>query len=114
MVPVRRLLPPQVPVVDGYTFPHLVRRLNVAGRHVTGYLLELLRRRGYALNRSADFDTVRQAKERLCYVALDFQQEAKVWALPCLFGCLAGQLTLGTSCSLAGCMSMVWVRVGSQ
>nr|BAU61515.1 actin related protein2 [Parachlorella kessleri] len=67
-----------VPVVDGYTFPHLVRRLNVAGRHVTAYLLELLRRRGYALNRSADFDTVRQAKERLCYVALDFQQEAKL------------------------------------
>lgn len=35
-------------------------------------------RRGYALNRSADFDTVRQVKEVLCYVALDFQKEVKV------------------------------------
>jgi hypothetical protein len=30
--------------------------------------------------RSADFDTVRQIKERLCYCAFDYQQEAKVGA----------------------------------
>lgn len=41
----------QVPVVDGYSLAHLSKRLNVAGRHVTAYLVELLMRRGYALNR---------------------------------------------------------------
>ncbi len=48
----------QVAVVDGYAFPHQTKRLNVAGRHVTAHLLELLQRRGYHLNRTADLDTV--------------------------------------------------------
>lgn len=36
----------QVPVVDGYSFPHLTKRLNIAGRHITSYLIDLLLRRG--------------------------------------------------------------------
>lgn len=36
----------QVPVVDGYSFPHLTKRMNVAGRHITSYLVDLLFRRG--------------------------------------------------------------------
>ena len=35
------------------------KRLNIAGRHVTAYMLELLQRRGYSLNRTADLDVVR-------------------------------------------------------
>lgn len=60
---------------DGYAFPHLTKRLNVAGRHVTSHLVELLQRRGYAFNRSADMDTVRQIKEALCYVSYDPQRD---------------------------------------
>lgn len=36
----------QVPVVDGYSFPHLTKRMNIAGRHITSYLVDLLLRRG--------------------------------------------------------------------
>jgi p-aminobenzoyl-glutamate transporter AbgT len=36
----------QVPVVDGYSYPHLTKRMNVAGRHITSYLVDLLSRRG--------------------------------------------------------------------
>ena len=57
-----------VPVYDGYALPHLTRRLDVAGRDVTRYLIKLLLLRGYAFNRTADFETVRQIKEKLCYV----------------------------------------------
>jgi actin-related protein len=57
-----------VPVVDGYSFPHLTKRLNIAGRHITSYLIDLLLRRGYAFNRTADFETAREIKEKLCYV----------------------------------------------
>ena len=70
----------QVAVIDGFSYPHLTKRLNVAGRHVTTHLVELLLRRGYAFNRSADFDTVRQMKEKLCYVACDYQKEVQVRA----------------------------------
>lgn len=56
-----------VPVVDGYSLPHITKRLDIAGRDVTQYLIKLLLLRGYAFNRTADFETVRQIKEKLCY-----------------------------------------------
>jgi len=67
-----------VPVIDGYALPHLTKRLNVAGRHVTQHLVDLLHRRGYALNRSADAETVRCVKEALCYVSYDTERDLKL------------------------------------
>lgn len=67
-----------VPVYDGYVPQHLIRRLDVAGRHITQYLIKLLMLRGYAFNRTADFETVRQIKEKLCYVANDIQTERQL------------------------------------
>ncbi len=67
-----------VPVYEGFGQPHLVRRLDVAGRHITKYFIKLLLLRGYAFNRTADFETVREIKEKLCYVAADIAQERKV------------------------------------
>ncbi len=58
-----------VPVYDGFALPHLTKRLDVAGRDVTRYLIKLLLMRGYAFNRTADFETVRQIKEKLCYTS---------------------------------------------
>ena len=63
-----------VPVWDGFVPQNLIRRLDVAGRHITQYLIKLLLLRGYAFNRTADFDIVRQIKEKFCYVALDIGQ----------------------------------------
>ena len=57
-----------VPVYDGFSMPHLTRRLDIAGRDVTRYLIKLLLMRGYAFNRTADFETVREIKEKFCYV----------------------------------------------
>jgi actin-related protein 2 len=67
-----------VPVVEGFSSPHLVRRLDVAGRAITAHLLELLRRRGFALDRAADLDAVRGLKEKLCFVAHDYRTEARL------------------------------------
>lgn len=67
-----------VPVVDGFSFPHLTKRMNIAGRQVTSYLLDLLLRRGYALNRTADLESVREVKEQLCYVSIDYRREMKL------------------------------------
>ena len=67
-----------VPVYEGFAMPHLTRRLDIAGRDVTRYLIKLLLLRGYAFNASADFETVRQMKEKLCYVGYDIETEQKL------------------------------------
>ena len=63
---------------QGYAFPHLTRRLDIAGRQVTAHLTELLRRRGHATAAATSTDDMRQLKERLCYVAADLAREQKV------------------------------------
>lgn len=67
-----------VPVYESTVLNHLTRRLDVAGRDVTRNLIALLLRRGYALNRTADFETVRQIKEKLCYVSYDLELDQKL------------------------------------
>lgn len=67
-----------VAVHTGFALPHLTRRLDIAGRDITKYLIKLLLLRGYSFNHSADFDTVRQIKEKLCYVGYNIDQEAKL------------------------------------
>lgn len=67
-----------VPVFQGYSLPHLTARLDVAGRSITKYLIKLLLLRGYAFNRTADAETVREMKEKLCYVAYDVEKERKL------------------------------------
>jgi actin-related protein 2 len=67
-----------VPVYDGFALPHLTRRLDIAGRDVTRYLIKLLLMRGYAFNRTADFETVREIKEKLCYVSYDLESDTKL------------------------------------
>jgi actin-related protein 2 len=67
-----------VPVWEGICPPNLIKRLNVAGRHVTKYLIKLLQVRGYAFNRTADLETVRQIKEKLCYVGYDLEVESRL------------------------------------
>ena len=67
-----------IPIVNGYCFPNATKRLNVAGRHCTAHLLDLLQRRGYALNKDADFDTVRRIKEKLCYSAYEYDRELQL------------------------------------
>jgi actin-related protein 2 len=67
-----------VPVYDGFALPHLTRRLDVAGRDVTRYLIKLLLMRGYAFERTADFETVRAIKEALCFMSYDLEMDKKL------------------------------------
>lgn len=67
-----------VPVYDSVIMTHLAKRLDVAGRSVTKNLINLLLRRGYSFNRTADFETVRQIKERHCYISYDLDLDKKL------------------------------------
>ena len=67
-----------VPVYEGFALANHIKRLDVAGRHLTEYLIKLLQLRGYTFNRSADFETVRELKEKVCYVGYDLELEKKL------------------------------------
>jgi len=67
-----------VPVYEGYSLEAQTRRIDVAGRDVTRNLIRLLLLRGYAFNRTADFETVKEIKEKLCYVAYDLGLENRL------------------------------------
>lgn len=75
-----------VPVTEGFVEPALVQRVNLAGRHVTDNFMKLLASQGHSLNSTADFETVREMKQRLCYVALDLNAEKKLAAETTLVG----------------------------
>lgn len=45
-----------VPIYEGYSLPQTIIRLDFAGRDITNFLIQLLMKRGYGFNTSAERD----------------------------------------------------------
>ena len=65
-----------VPVYEGFSIPSAVEKMEIAGRNLTDYCQKLLLEAGHSFTSSAALETVKDIKEKHCYVAQNWEQES--------------------------------------
>jgi actin-related protein 2 len=67
-----------IPIFDNYILNNQIKRSNLAGKEITKQLIKLLFLRGYAFNSSADFETVKEIKEKLGLISHNIALDRKI------------------------------------
>ena len=66
-------------VYEGYTIPTAIRRGNFGGKEMTEYLMQLLREKGHSFTTSLDREIVKDIKEKVGYISMDYDQDIDKW-----------------------------------
>ena len=65
-----------VPIFEGFSIPHAVEKMEIAGRVLTEWMQKLLLGIGESLTSSAELEIVRDIKEKLAFVAQNYYEHA--------------------------------------
>lgn len=63
-----------VPIYEGFALPSAIQRIDIGGRDITERLQTLLAKGGEYFYTSAEMETVRDIKEKICYVVENVKQ----------------------------------------
>merc|ERR1712178_166395 len=69
-----------VPIYEGYSMPHAIQRINLAGRDLTDYICKILQESKITLTTTAERESAKKIKEDLCYVSMNFAEEVDAFA----------------------------------
>merc|ERR1711924_209020 len=69
-----------VPIYEGYSMPHAIQRINLAGRDLTDYICKILTESKINLHTSAERESAKKIKEDLCYISMNFAEEVDNFA----------------------------------
>jgi len=69
-----------VPIYEGYSMPHAIQRINLAGRDLTDYICKILQESKITLTTTAERESAKKIKEDLCYVSMNFGEEVDAFA----------------------------------
>jgi actin-related protein len=68
-----------VPIYEGFALSHAIQKMNLAGKHLTDYLMELMKEENIQFSNIEETarSNARDTKEKVCYVAADFEGSLK-------------------------------------
>merc|ERR1719263_2167626 len=69
-----------VPIYEGYSMPHAIQRINLAGRDLTDYICKILQESKITLTTTAERESAKKIKEDLCYCSMNFADEVDNFA----------------------------------
>ena len=64
-----------VPVFEGFSIPHAIEKMEIAGRVITEYAQKLMLESGHSFTSTAELEIVKDIKEKLAFVSQDYDTE---------------------------------------
>lgn len=64
-----------VPIFEGYSIPHAIDKVLLAGSNLTDYMVKILKDNNYNFTTTAEREIVRDMKEKHCFVSQNYKED---------------------------------------